>query len=55
VGQTLIEFDREAIRKEDLQTVTMMIVTNTSEYLDVLAINQSGTIFEGEQLLTLVK
>ncbi|TSB47339.1 beta-glucoside-specific PTS transporter subunit IIABC [Alkalicoccobacillus porphyridii] len=55
IGQKLIEFDREAIKAANLQTVTMIIVTNTSEYLDVLSINDSGPIFEGEQLLTLVK
>ena len=55
VGQKLIEFDREAIKAANIQTVTMVIVTNTPDYLDVLSINDSGPIFEGEQLLTLVK
>lgn len=55
IGQKLIEFDREAIKAAGLQTVTMIIVTNTPDYLDVLSMNDSGPIFEGEQLLTLVK
>ena len=33
----------------------MVIITNTADYLDVLPLNESGPIFEGEQLLTLVK
>jgi PTS system beta-glucosides-specific IIC component len=33
----------------------MVIVTNTAEYLDVLSVNEIGPIFEGEQLLSVVK
>jgi PTS system beta-glucosides-specific IIC component len=55
VGQKLIEFDQEAIKAEGYQTVTMVIVTNTQEYLDVISMNDSGQILEGEQLLSLVK
>ncbi|KYG29557.1 beta-glucoside-specific PTS transporter subunit IIABC [Alkalihalobacillus trypoxylicola] len=55
VGQPLIEFDRKAIREAGIQTVTMIIITNTNEYLDVLNITESGPIFEGEHLLTLIK
>lgn len=54
-GDLLVEFDREAIRSKDIQTVTMIIITNTMEYLDVLPINENGEIFEGEHLLSLVK
>ncbi len=54
-GQPLVEFDREAIREKDIQTVTMIVVTNTAEYLDVLPINNDGPIFEGEHLLSLIK
>ncbi|UOQ84487.1 beta-glucoside-specific PTS transporter subunit IIABC [Gracilibacillus salinarum] len=55
VGQALVEFDREAIRDKDIPTVTMIVVTNTAEYLDVLPITEQGPIFEGEHLLTLIK
>ncbi len=55
VGQPLVEFDREAIRQKEIETVTMIVVTNTAEYLDVLPINADGPIFEGEHLLSLVK
>ncbi|WP_037282818.1 beta-glucoside-specific PTS transporter subunit IIABC [Saccharibacillus sacchari] len=55
IGQPLIEFDRAAIREAGLETVTMMIVTNTSDYLNVLTINETGAIFEGERALTIMK
>ncbi|MDR6726954.1 PTS system beta-glucosides-specific IIC component [Paenibacillus amylolyticus] len=55
IGQPLIEFDRAAIREAGLETVTMMIVTNTADYLDVLTINETGPIFEGERALTIMK
>ncbi|MGG4548414.1 beta-glucoside-specific PTS transporter subunit IIABC [Rossellomorea marisflavi] len=54
-GQVLVEFDRDAIKEAGLEAVTMVIITNTADYLDVLPLNESGPIFEGEQLLTLVK
>ncbi|KYG29248.1 beta-glucoside-specific PTS transporter subunit IIABC [Alkalihalobacillus trypoxylicola] len=55
VGQRLIEFDRELIRKEGLQTVTMIIITNSNDYSEVNPLNESGVIFEGESLLMLRK
>ncbi|KQL58566.1 MULTISPECIES: beta-glucoside-specific PTS transporter subunit IIABC [Bacillaceae] len=55
VGELLITFDREAIKEAGFQTVTMIIVTNTPDYLDVLPMNESGLIFEGEQLLTIIR
>ncbi|MFE3980591.1 MULTISPECIES: beta-glucoside-specific PTS transporter subunit IIABC [unclassified Priestia] len=54
-GQPLIEFDRHAIAEAGFETVTMVIITNTAEYLDVLPVNEIGPIFEGEQLLSVVK
>ncbi|WP_340372024.1 beta-glucoside-specific PTS transporter subunit IIABC [Peribacillus sp. FSL E2-0218] len=54
-GQPLIEFDRDAIQAEGLDSVTMIIVTNTADYLDVLPVNEKGQIFEEEQLLSIVK
>src|SRR6478736_6017680 len=54
-GQPLVEFDRHAIAEAGFETVTMVIVTNTAEYLDVLSVNEIGLIFEGEQLLSVVK
>lgn len=37
VGDTLIEFDTEAIKKEGYELTTPVIVTNTNDYLEVLA------------------
>jgi beta-glucoside PTS system EIICBA component len=39
VGDTLIEFDMEAIKKEGYELVTPVIVTNTVDYLEVLPMN----------------
>ena len=36
-GQLLIEFDLKAIQKDGYDTTTMVVITNTSQYLDVLA------------------
>lgn len=37
IGDTLIEFDTEAIKKEGYELTTPVIVTNTNDYLEVLA------------------
>ena len=37
VGDTLLEFDTEAIKKEGYELTTPVIVTNTNDYLEVLA------------------
>ncbi|MDU5106084.1 MULTISPECIES: beta-glucoside-specific PTS transporter subunit IIABC [unclassified Clostridium] len=37
VGDTLIEFDTEAIKKEGYELTTPVIVTNTNDYLEVLS------------------
>ena len=37
IGDTLIEFDTEAIEKEGYELTTPVIVTNTNDYLEVLA------------------
>jgi len=39
VGDTLVEFDMEAIEKEGYELVTPVIVTNTMDYLEVLPMN----------------
>lgn len=36
-GQLLIEFDLKAIQNDGYDTTTMVVITNTSQYLDVLA------------------
>ena len=37
IGDTLIEFDTEAIKKKGYELTTPVIVTNTNDYLEVLA------------------
>jgi PTS system beta-glucosides-specific IIC component len=52
-GQTLLEFDLEAIQKEGYSVLTPVIVTNTADYLDV--IYETGKSVEyGDSLITLL-
>ncbi len=39
IGDTLVEFDMEAIKKEGYELTTPVIVTNTMDYLEVLPMN----------------
>ncbi len=50
-GQELLHFDSEKINAAGYEDTVMITVTNTSNYLDVLAINKSTTIRVGEDLL----
>ncbi|MEK3876386.1 beta-glucoside-specific PTS transporter subunit IIABC [Paenibacillus sp. FSL M7-0420] len=53
-GQLLLEFDLEAIRAAGFVTATPVIVTNSSQYLDVL--KSTGTeVPSGEILFTLIR
>lgn len=52
-GQTLIEFDREAICKAGYDVVTPVVVSNTEDYLDVLAA-EGGEVEKGGPLLTVL-
>ncbi|OWR32993.1 PTS beta-glucoside transporter subunit IIABC [Saccharibacillus sp. O23] len=49
-GQLLLEFDIEQIRAAGYPTVTPVIVTNTFDYEDVLALQQ-GPVQAGDELL----
>lgn len=49
-GQLLLEFDIEQIRAAGYPTVTPVIVTNTFDYEDVLAL-QEGPVQAGDELL----
>lgn len=42
-GDLLITFDKEAIEKEGYCMDTPIIVTNTTDYMDIISINGSGT------------
>lgn len=51
IGQKLVEFDMEGICKEGYSLITPVIVTNSSDYLDVLETGLS----DDSNLLTVVK
>ncbi|MBV7275883.1 PTS glucose transporter subunit IIA [Clostridium sp. PL3] len=52
-GDLLVEFDKDAIIAEGYQIVTPVIITNSANYLDVLA-KDIKVVKEGEALLTIV-
>ncbi|SHJ99253.1 PTS system, beta-glucosides-specific IIC component [Anaerocolumna jejuensis DSM 15929] len=54
-GDLLIQFDKKAIEEEKYSLVTPIIVTNTWDYLDVLASNKNRTVQAGDELLTILK
>lgn len=54
VGQKLIEFDMDLLQKEGYCLETPVVVTNTADYLDVLAENPKDVLC-GESLLHIVK
>ena len=53
-GQLLIEFDREAIAAAGFDTITPMVICNTSDYAAVNA-HLAAEVREGDAVLTLVK
>ena len=50
-GQKLLEFDLDTIRKANLPVISPIIVTNSSDYEDVLT-TQETQITTGDYLLT---
>lgn len=53
VGDTLVEFDMEAIEKEGYELVTPVIVTNTMDYLEVLPMNLK-TAKAGDTIISII-
>jgi len=53
-GELIAEFDIEAIRKAGYPTITPVIITNTMEFLDVLPTRNSGTVSQGEHILSII-
>ena len=53
-GDVLVEFDPALIRKEGYSLVTPIIVTNTTNYADVLPYPRE-TVKHGQELLTAVE
>lgn len=52
-GQTLIEFDIEAIKKAGYSVVSPVIITNTEKYADIIFETGNNTEY-GEELITLL-
>lgn len=53
-GQTLVTFDKKAIEKEGYSLETPIIITNSSNYLDVVEVAVGSTVKAGEDLVTLI-
>lgn len=54
-GDLLISFDKDAIEKEGYSLDTPILVTNTKDYMEVIAINNSGsTVHCGDDLIAVL-
>ncbi|MGL5438051.1 MAG: glucose PTS transporter subunit IIA [Lachnospiraceae bacterium] len=54
-GDILLEFDREAIAAAGYDTTVIIVISNTNEYDAVVAEYDSGVIFKGEKLLSVIR
>lgn len=52
-GDLLMEFDKQAIKAAGYETVVPVIVTNTGNYLDIIA-SEEGTVESGQPLFTVL-
>ena len=55
VGDKLVTFDIDKIKESGFETVTMVIVTNTNDYADVIDTKTDGNIKFGDELLLILK
>ncbi|WP_459480415.1 beta-glucoside-specific PTS transporter subunit IIABC [Clostridium saccharoperbutylacetonicum] len=53
-GDLLITFDKEAIIKEGYSLDTPILVTNTNDYLDIVAVDSNSSINAGKDLIVLL-
>lgn len=53
VGDKLVEFDKDAIKNKGYDIITPVIVTNTADYLDVIA-NKSDMVNQGDEIITVI-
>ncbi|MNC81765.1 PTS system beta-glucoside-specific EIIBCA component [compost metagenome] len=53
VGDLIMEFDLQAIKDAGYETVTPIIITNTSAYLDVVG-TKDATVNEKDKLITIL-
>ena len=54
VGMPLVDFDVEAIKKEGYDCITPVIVTNTTQYSEVIGISDQA-VTTGDQVIKIVK
>ena len=54
-GQLLVEFDVQRLAEKGFDMTTILIVTNTAQYLDILPLQEAGTIEVGKPLLSVVQ
>ncbi|WP_133016077.1 beta-glucoside-specific PTS transporter subunit IIABC [Clostridium cuniculi] len=53
VGDTLVEFDMDAIKKEGYELVTPVIITNTMDYLEIVP-KEIESVNTGEDIITIL-
>ena len=53
-GTLLVTMDLDFIRKQGYPTITPVVITNSSDYLDILDLGQTDVVI-GEDVLTVVK
>ena len=53
IGDTLVEFDMEAIKNEGYELVTPIIVTNTMDYLEVIS-SEKKEVNPGETIISII-
>ena len=53
VGDTLVEFDMDAIKKEGYELITPVIITNTMDYLEIIP-KEIKSVNTGDTLITIL-
>ena len=53
VGDKLVEFNKEAIKDKGYDIITPVIVTNTTDYLDVIA-SKLDMAQQGDEIITVI-
>lgn len=53
VGDKLVEFDKDAIKSKGYDVITPIIVTNTMDYLEVIASNVE-VVKQGDEIITVL-
>lgn len=54
-GEEIIRFDIDLLKARGIELDTMVIVTNSKDYLDVAPVQNDGLIFMNEELLKVIK